>query len=281
MPRILSFLLLAACCPFRLLAQAPEQDCIHAIDIDSPVYTAAMPYTGFGNVSELSPGNQGCLASGEKNDAWYRVIVYSNGKLAMSIVPANATEDFDYAIWNVTGHNNCEALFDYANNQPKTFPPVRCNYSGTPGTQGIDDSITGQLWAPALDVVAGDTLLLNVSSFSLTMGGYTLNFSRSTAAITAPPPPPPVPSGVPVAASAVFSLSPNPARGQLRIHRTGSAAARLRIRSLSGQLVFEGKLKAGEKDSSVNLDPSLPDGTYTAELWQEEGRYFQRIQLMR
>lgn len=166
-----------------LFAQAPEQDCINGIRVCNSFYTQTNSYSGTGFVpAELTTANQGCLLSGERNDVWYIVNVTSGGTLAMTLNPLNPADDYDFAVWDITGLG-CEALYNYTTNVANNYPPVGCNYSWITGPTGLSNVFGGAQWSPAINVTAGTTLAVNVSNFSNTASGYTLDFGPSTASI--------------------------------------------------------------------------------------------------
>lgn len=153
----------------------PEQECPGAISVCQPLYTQPNAYQGFGATQELNSTNSGCLFSFEKNDVWYVINITSSGTLAFTITPNTSSNDYDFAVWNVTGQG-CPAIYN-------GLPPIGCNYSGLTGATGLSNTITGGQWSPALNVLAGETYILNVSNFSSSQSGYTLDFSPSTASI--------------------------------------------------------------------------------------------------
>ena len=165
------------------MAQAPEQDCINAIPVCQSYYTQNNSYTGTGNnPEELDETNQGCLGAGEKNDVWYVINVTSSGTLAFTITPNDLSNDYDFGVWDITS-TGCSAIFNYQAGTTNPYPPIGCNFSGTPGQTGLSSTITGDQWGPVLNVTAGQTLVLNVSNYSSSQSGYSLDFGASTASI--------------------------------------------------------------------------------------------------
>jgi gliding motility-associated-like protein len=160
----------------------PEQNCPGAIPVCSPIYTQNNSYVGFGTLQELNSNNQGCLFSAEKNDVWYVINVTTSGTLAFTITPNNLSDDYDFGVWDVTGVG-CSAIYNYITNTQNNYLPIGCNYSGVSGATGLSTTITGPQWEPALNVIAGQTLVLNVSNYSSTQSGYVLDFTPSTASI--------------------------------------------------------------------------------------------------
>ncbi|MEL6841761.1 MAG: PKD domain-containing protein, partial [Bacteroidota bacterium] len=140
-------------------------------------------YQGEGlNPNEINPGPS-CLASGERNDVWYIFTVQTPGLLDFRITPFNIFNDYDWAVYNLTA-NSCADIF----NNPAI--EVSCNYSGVSGITGAyqpgQPASQGGGGTPAnapIPVLAGETYVLNVSNFTGSGTGYTLDFSQSTAVI--------------------------------------------------------------------------------------------------
>lgn len=159
------------------------QDCGGAIPICQNVYSTTASYSGEGNITgEISSGIS-CLGSGELNDVWYTFTVTQSGNLNFTITPNNLSDDYDWAVYNLT-NNVCA---DIANN---AGIEVSCNFSGTSGTTGANggSGLSSQDAAGTPDnavipVVAGQTYVINVSNFSSSQNGYTIDFSSSTATI--------------------------------------------------------------------------------------------------
>lgn len=162
------------------MSQTPtNQDCLGAIPVCQNIYTQNNSFSGEGNFPNEITG--GCLENGELNDVWYTVNVVSSGNLNFSINPNNNFDDYDWAVFNLT-NATCNSL--NASNL------VSCSYSGTPGSTGPTGG-TSQTSADPFDspfnaqipVSAGETYVINISNWSSTQNGYTLNFTNSTASI--------------------------------------------------------------------------------------------------
>jgi gliding motility-associated-like protein len=177
---LLGFLLFAA----GLHAQTPTvQDCLGAIPICQNVYSTTASYSGEGNYpNEINSGSS-CLGSGELNDVWYTFTVQQSGNLNFSITPNNSSDDYDWAVYNLT-NATCAQIF--------TNPglEVSCNFSATPGNTGPTGASTlnsqpasGTPFNAVVPVIVGQTYVVNVSNFSSSQNGYTINFGASTAVI--------------------------------------------------------------------------------------------------
>jgi len=159
-----------------LKAQTPTvQDCLGAIPLCGPVYSELNAYSGVGNYSGEINSALSCLNSGEKNDVWYIFTVQSDGELGFSITPNNMSDDYDWAVFNLT-NAKCDEIRKDGSLQ------ASCNYSGSPGVTGPNGLPGGQN-NPLLNVLEGETYVVNVSQFSSSPNGYTIDFSMSTADI--------------------------------------------------------------------------------------------------
>ena len=180
--RLLTFMLLLV--QAVAFAQTPtNQDCLNAIPICQNVYSTTISYSGEGNYpNEINSGSS-CLGSGELNDVWYTFTVQQSGNLNFMITPNNSSDDYDWSVYNLT-NNNCSDIF--------TMPglEVSCNFSATPGTTGpnggssqTSQNAAGTPYNAVVPVLVGQTYVVNVSNFSSTQNGYTIDFSASTAVI--------------------------------------------------------------------------------------------------
>ena len=172
-----------------LYAQVPtDQDCLGAIPVCQEIYVQENSYSGTGNypneipTSGSCPGN--CMSSGEKNDVWYIFTVQTSGDLGFSITPNNNSDDYDWAVYKLDQYD-CEDLYSHINQMQ-----VSCNWSGTSGITGPNGNSSlncqgagGSPYNALIPVSAGQTYVINISNYSSTQYGYTLNFSVSTADI--------------------------------------------------------------------------------------------------
>jgi len=191
--------------PNAFMPPAPEQDCLSAIPLCDSAYTQTNAYSGAGNIpNEIDP-TASCLLSGEKNDVWYTFTVQAGGVLDFSITPLNVNDDYDWALFNLTGYV-CSDIFS------NPFLEVRCNYApnlGCGGVTGANNDTTGTCGGqnePVVQVLTGETYVINVSNFSTTQFGYTIDFSQSTAVIYDDIPPQPTVTGMNCTDS-VFTVS--------------------------------------------------------------------------
>lgn len=164
----------------------PEQDCFGALPVCQSIYNQGNSYTGSGiQPNEINTASS-CLGSGEKNDVWYIFTVQVSGTLCFSITPNNPSDDYDWAVYNLTTAS-CSDIF--------TNPAleVACNFEGNVGCNGVTGA-NGQNLPPSpcfqqneacLTVLAGETYVLNVSNFTSSQSGYILDLNPPTSPSTA------------------------------------------------------------------------------------------------
>lgn len=172
-----------------VFAQTPtDQDCLGAITVCQSVYSQLNSYSGTGNypneipTTGSCPGN--CLSSGEKNDVWYIFTVNTGGDLGFKITPNNQNDDYDWAVYSLNEYD-CEDIYTHAAQMQ-----VSCNYSGTSGITGATlvsgnncEGAGGPNKCKFIPVETGDVYVLNISNYSSSQSGYTLDFGLSTANI--------------------------------------------------------------------------------------------------
>ncbi len=160
-----------------------NQDCLNAIPICQNIYSTTQSYSGEGTFPNEINSNSSCLGSGELNDVWYTFTVQASGNLNFNITPNNSSDDYDWSVYNLT-NNNCSDIF--------TNPglEVSCNFSATPGNTGPNGGSTqssqpasGTPFNQVVPVIVGQTYVVNVSNFSSSQNGYTINFGASSATI--------------------------------------------------------------------------------------------------
>ncbi len=171
------------CISLNTFAQVPtNQDCLNAIPICNNTYSTTISYSGTGNYPNEINNGISCLGSGEKNDVWYTFTTPFFGNLNFTITPNNPTDDYDWAVYNLTT-NGCADIF--------TNPgmSIRCNYApnlGCGGTTGPNNNTGGPCGGQnetSMPVTPGQTYVINVSNFSSTQSGYLIDFNASTAGI--------------------------------------------------------------------------------------------------
>lgn len=184
-------------------SQVPTvQDCLGAIPVCQDIYTQATTYLGSGNYpNEIynNPGNcvndcPGSCLDGEQNSVWYVFTVQTSGMLRMTITPFYNADDYDWAVYDITVLR-CSDIYSMYPQMQKS-----CNAWGSStfnGPTGISSAMGGTAhcnhcgdgsgtskWNADLAVTAGRTYVLIIENWGTTpQGGYTLDFSASTASI--------------------------------------------------------------------------------------------------
>lgn len=175
-------------------AQVPTtQDCLGAIPVCDYIYIEDVTASGYGNYFEIPNGGSNCpnhCMDGEKNSRWYVWTVVESGDLRFQITPTVQSDDYDWAVFDLTNHY-CEDIYLHPE-----WMMNSCNAAGGPGYQGATgvSSLNGgnancnnggatSKWNLDLPVFEGETYVLVVSDWTQTPGGYTLDFSASTAVI--------------------------------------------------------------------------------------------------
>jgi len=191
---LLPFLILCIASWHNVPAQVPTvQDCLGAIPVCEGIYYQLNSFVGTGaypNEIRAGVGCAGgeCMQDGEKNDVWYIITVLSDGELGFLLTPNNASDDYDWAVYNLT-LARCEDIYS-------TNYEVSCNWSATAGATGPNGGSTmtcvgstGTNKNALIPVQEGQIYVINISNWSSTQYGYTLDFSPSTAEVfdTIPP----------------------------------------------------------------------------------------------
>lgn len=172
----LSTLLVLLFCAISASAQVPTTaDCLGAIPICQNQYSYNLSPSGSGNYPNEINNVNSCLGTGELNDTWYTFTVQQSGNLCFSITPNASSDDYDWAVYNLTT-NNCSDIYNNGALE------VSCNYDPAPGVTGPNGQ-SGPQNEPCIPVTAGQTYVINVSNFSSTTNGYTINFAQSSAVI--------------------------------------------------------------------------------------------------
>ncbi len=191
------FALFTVVIPQKIYAQDPPTtgDCIGAIQVCQDYYFQPNTANGEGTYPNEILGQQACPYNclwGERNSTWYRFTVQQGGMLRFIISPVDQTDDYDWAVYNLTYHD-CEDIYD---NAPEMV--VSCNSVGSQNNSqwwgdtgatedGLDECSgpgeSGSKWNIEIPVSEGETYVLYISDWSQTPPGYSLDFGASTAQI--------------------------------------------------------------------------------------------------
>ncbi|HEY1872272.1 MAG TPA: hypothetical protein VGG71_14515 [Chitinophagaceae bacterium] len=163
---------------YQLPPNQPEQDACHALQLCGGSFFTPYSYTGSGKKLDLdatpcSPQPGG----GETNSVWLQIHTASAGSVVFKIQPVNPTDDYNFAVLNITG-KDCGSL---------TYNDVvRCNYttnipgSNTNGITGLADtsrtsfippSLIGWAFAQPVFARANETYLIMINNSNPAAGG--------------------------------------------------------------------------------------------------------------
>lgn len=255
----------------RITAQTPTvQDCLGAIPVSQQIYYQDSSFTGTGNYpNEISSAGcpASCLLTGEMNDVWYILTVQTTGNLCFNIIPNSSSDDYDWAVFNLTNATCADIYSD-------TSLMVSCNFSASSGTTGANglDSITCAASSAGpnnakIPMSAGEIFVLNISNYSATQSGYTLDFSCTDSTII---------SGLHQAKNQAknISLSPNPVKEMATVSFVADAGKNycFKVLDITGKPVLEqdiGRIPAAGKSEFSFSVSTLTSGSYFLVLYSD------------
>ncbi len=172
-----------------------NQDCVGAISVCQPTYSQNQSFFGHGAILDYTSSNNcpGICVDDEDLSVWYTFQVQTSGVLDFRITPNDPNSDYDWMLVNLTNHDcsvipnldsytslvtSCNAAYDYGTTGMNNLTPNtgdNCQGPSSLGEYPINN--------PTANVTAGQIYYLNIQNWSATQGGYTLDFSHSTATI--------------------------------------------------------------------------------------------------
>jgi hypothetical protein len=153
-----------------------ECDCNGAQPICNNSYNFPLGLNGEGpNPNEINGANS-CLG-GEQNGMWFSFTVQNSGNLCFTITPTNLSDDYDWAVYNLSLGGNWTCADIYSNPSLE----VSCNWSPAPGPTGANGN-SGMQNQPCIPVTAGDNMMLYVSNFTGGGSGFTVGIDPNTTA---------------------------------------------------------------------------------------------------
>jgi hypothetical protein len=136
--------------------------------------------SGSGSDDFALGGNDGCLV-GEHQSTWYYFTPVASGTAALNIIPANGTDDYDFAIWGPNATLQCPNF--------SLAAPVRCSYAAGGGTTGLgngaldlSEGAGGDRFVAPLNVIAGQFYVMLIDNFSSTASPFTLDWTFTAGA---------------------------------------------------------------------------------------------------
>jgi gliding motility-associated-like protein len=150
-----------------------------------------------------------CGAYPDTNPFWYQFTCFQSGTLGFAITPNNLNDDYDWQIFDITGHNPNDvytdpSLFLVGNWSGNSSLESARGYTGITGTSASGKNMVecasnpqelggnppysdASTYSKMPDIIQGHKYLLLVSHFSGdNQSGYSLSFSGGTASITDP-----------------------------------------------------------------------------------------------
>ncbi len=130
---------------------------------------------------------------------WYKFTCYQTGTLGFLISGISSTDDYDWALMDITGHNPNDVftnsslaisinLYGAGNNPSAQFPesPTGCKANAA-GNIHCEGSASGNTPFNAMPTITiGHEYLLMVTNWTKSTAGYDLTFTGGTASITDP-----------------------------------------------------------------------------------------------
>jgi len=139
------------------------------------------------------PGDTGTLYQ-NKNPFWYKFTCFQSGTLSFVIIPNQPNEDYDWQLYDITGHNPDDVYTDsslvVSGNWAGTYDSTGASATGVNYIQCASlPEVLAPTFALSPNLIQGHNYLLLVSHFSDTEQGYSLSFGGGTAVITDTLPP--------------------------------------------------------------------------------------------
>ncbi|HEV3223480.1 MAG TPA: gliding motility-associated C-terminal domain-containing protein [Puia sp.] len=131
----------------------------------------------------------GCDSYADTNPFWYSFTCFVGGTLGFLITPNNLKDDYDFMLFDITGHNPNDV---YTN----VSLIVTGNWSGSSGLTGAkrggsikiecasNPAVYESTFSSMPTLIQGHKYLLLVSHYTQTQSGYSLAFGSGTAVIT-------------------------------------------------------------------------------------------------
>ena len=155
-------------------------------------HQASVPICATTNIFVPGCSNQpGSAAYQNKNPYFYKFTCFVGGTLGFLIAPLSANEDYDWQLWDITGHNPDDIFTD-------NTLVVTGNWAGTYGNTGASASGVNFIqcasnpagnaptFAAMPTLIVGHEYILMISHFTDGQSGYDLSFGGGTAVITDP-----------------------------------------------------------------------------------------------
>ena len=140
----------------------------------------------------------GCSGTGNanyqnKNPFWYKFTCYVSGTLGFLITPNNPGDDYDWQLYDITGHNPDDVFTNNSlvvtGNWAGTYGPTGASATGVTFIQCASNPLANPpapTFSAMPQLIIGHVYLLMISHFTNSQSGYALAFAGGTAVITDP-----------------------------------------------------------------------------------------------
>lgn len=148
-----------------------------------------VPFCNLGNIAVA--GCSGTTQYQIKNPFWYKFTCFQGGSLGFVITPLAPNEDYDWQLYDVTGHNPQDVITNQSlvisGNWAGTYGPTGASATGVNYIVCASDPADNKpTFAQRPVLITGHQYLLMISHFSDTQSGYDLSFGGGSANITDP-----------------------------------------------------------------------------------------------
>src|SRR3984893_15688158 len=121
----------------------------------------------------------------DKNPFWYKFTCYASGTLGFLITPNDLGDDYDWQLYDITGHNANDVFTDNSlvvtGNWSGSYGLTGASSSGVNYIQCASNPTAGAPKFSSMPVLqAGHEYLLLVSHFTDSQSGYSLSFGGGT-----------------------------------------------------------------------------------------------------
>ena len=134
--------------------------------------------TGQGVDDFLTNANPTCLSTDpvESQSIWLRLTFDTGGSLEFTLIPNNNTDDYDWALFDVTTAPANSTGIQLRCSSTMFLPPNGATGMGNGATDPSEGPGTGDGFLAPVNVNAGDVLLLFINNWSSSTSGFDLSF---------------------------------------------------------------------------------------------------------
>jgi gliding motility-associated-like protein len=176
----------------------PEQSSCTPLVICGNTFTSPYSYVGVGTRNDLTASP---CSGGEANSVWMRLEVNTPGTIVFTVTPIVATDDYDLIVVDAT-NVPCDQLTsanvircNFNNNSPGSNVNGAIGLNATSTINFVTGGTFGNSFLQQITAAAGDVYLIMLNNFGyytgsgILGGGFTIDFTGSTATFNQPPAP--------------------------------------------------------------------------------------------